>query len=832
MSVDAAFANAGQKVGLEAWRIEQLQPVPVPANKIGKLHSGDSYIFLKTSQVKSGLSWSIHFWLGKETSVDESGVAAYKSVELDESLGGSPVQYRECQGHESELFLSYFKATGLEYLDGGVASGFNTVNRDEYETRLFQVKGKRTVRVTQVPVKNSSLTVDDVYVLDVGLELYVFNGKDANRQEKAKGLEFVRKLNNDDRGARANITFIEEDPKNATFWSTLGGYIDVTRVGEPDDAHDRVAKKSTAVLRVSDSSSDLKIQDVTPSTGVLTKDILKTEDVFVVDVGDVVYVWVGKEASANERKNAITVATKYLQKNSRSLNTPITRVIESGEPAVFKSLFKAWSPPVVLSFGDQPSVGVASVSQRKLDVDALVNSLQTTEDTIGADPTQTGKHEVTIWRIENLEKVEIPRELYGQFFGGDSYIVLHSVTPASGKPTHVIYFWQGRSSSTDEKAAAALLATSLDDQMGGSPVQVRVVQGKEPAHFRALFKGRMVVHSGGKASGFTNVDDSDSYDTDGVSLFHIKGTKPENTVASQVDEVASNLNSGDCFVLVTPSTVFEWHGAGSSDAERDIAHSIADILKKRRSSVTVAEGSESGEFWDFLGGKANYPKEKTGFECPHQPRLFHCSNSYGYFNAEEIFDFAQDDLNVDDVFLLDTYTSLYIWIGTGANESEKREALKLADEYLSVAKSDGRGDGTPVITVHCGNEPPMFTSNFLAWDKAFFEQSEFVDPYEARLRKLKAEKEKNQPKDAVGTITSESIGVTAAPTAPAPIAAGSAKTFTYEQLLAGVEGIDLTSREVYLSDAEFEKLFGATKDEFSKQPKWRQQAKKKELNLF
>lgn len=50
---------------------------------------------------RSGFNWSIHFWLGKETSADESGVAAYKTVELDESLGGSPVQYRECQGHES-----------------------------------------------------------------------------------------------------------------------------------------------------------------------------------------------------------------------------------------------------------------------------------------------------------------------------------------------------------------------------------------------------------------------------------------------------------------------------------------------------------------------------------------------------------------------------------------------------------------------------------------------------------------------------------------------------------------------------------------------------------
>jgi hypothetical protein len=93
----------------------------------GKLFAGDSYILLSTVQKGSSLQWNLHFWLGSETSQDESGVAAYKTVELDDYLGGGPIQYRECMEHESDLFMSYFKTQGLEYIPGGVDSGFNKV---------------------------------------------------------------------------------------------------------------------------------------------------------------------------------------------------------------------------------------------------------------------------------------------------------------------------------------------------------------------------------------------------------------------------------------------------------------------------------------------------------------------------------------------------------------------------------------------------------------------------------------------------------------------------------------------------------------------------------
>lgn len=89
--------------------------------------------------------------------------------------------------------------------------------------------------------------------------------------------------------------------------------------------------------------------------------------------------------------------------------------------------------------------------------------------------------------------------------------------------------------------------------MGGKAVQVRVTQGKEPAHFRQLFKGKMVVYKGGYSSGEGQSEQSD------VALFHIKGTNAVNTVAVEVNAHASSLNSEDSFVLITPTSVSIYH---------------------------------------------------------------------------------------------------------------------------------------------------------------------------------------------------------------------------------------------------------------------------------
>ncbi|KAI0826850.1 hypothetical protein BC628DRAFT_1418906 [Trametes gibbosa] len=87
---ETAWEVAGEASGVQIWRIEQFAVKEWPKSHYGHFYDGDSYIVLHTykkDQVSEELLYDLHFWLGSETSQDEAGTAAYKTVELDDPEG-------------------------------------------------------------------------------------------------------------------------------------------------------------------------------------------------------------------------------------------------------------------------------------------------------------------------------------------------------------------------------------------------------------------------------------------------------------------------------------------------------------------------------------------------------------------------------------------------------------------------------------------------------------------------------------------------------------------------------------------------------------------------
>jgi len=311
----------------------------VPKDTYGTFYSGDSYIILNTYRKKDApkILWDVHFWLGKFTTQDEAGTAAYKTVELDDLLGGDPVQHREVQGHESDLFLSYFK-NEIKILEGGVDSGFKHVEPEKYRPRLLHLKGKKKVRVTEVELSHKSLNSGDVFILDGGLKIYQWNGSKSGPQEKMKGAQMSRALA-DERKGLPKITVFEEIGKDlADFWVLVGGQGPVKSAEEGGDDVEHEKGTESRLFRLSDASGAMTFSEVGKG-GAIKRNLLDPNDVFILDNGAEVFAWIGKGASVDEKKKAMSFAQDYLVKYNRPLFTPIARILQGGENEVFEASF-------------------------------------------------------------------------------------------------------------------------------------------------------------------------------------------------------------------------------------------------------------------------------------------------------------------------------------------------------------------------------------------------------------------------------------------------------------------------------------------------------------
>jgi len=333
---EPAWKSAGKVPGIEVWRIEKFQVKAWPKEHYGKFYDGDSYIVLRTYKKEDSLQWDVHFWLGEHTTLDEAGTAAYKTVELDDFLNGTPVQYREVQAFESEKFLALFPK--IEILKGGVDSGFKHVTAAEYKPRLLHIKGTvKNVVVREVPIAHISLNRGDSFILDLGLKVYQFNGQKAGIAEKSKATQLARALD-DERGSKVEILVLAEtdaDDDAQHFWSHFGGKGAIKESEGDDTQASKVEKK---MFRVHYENNKTDFTEVK-----YHKTSLASDDVFVCDSIHTIFIWCGKGANPQERKEGFTFAQSYLNKKNkeegRASTLPIVRVMEGGENEEFLANF-------------------------------------------------------------------------------------------------------------------------------------------------------------------------------------------------------------------------------------------------------------------------------------------------------------------------------------------------------------------------------------------------------------------------------------------------------------------------------------------------------------
>jgi len=328
---EEAWKGVGTEEGVWVWRIQQFKVVPWKKRDYGKFYSGDSYIVLRVVKdpETEALDKEIFFWLGAKSSQDEQGTAAYKTVELDDLFDGQPTQHREVQGYESQEFSEVFPE--IDYMEGGVESGFDPVDPTKFRKKLFIVRKTKThgIRVMEVTAAASSLNQGDCFVLDAGEDIRTFCGSKVSPFERHAASHHAEKLEAERMAlgsADAKNTVEDSGEPSEEFWTLLGGQGEIAEDFDDNLLHQKPFGEGVLYKLSQGDAPEGQIGQLTLAkvgNGDLTKSMLKSDDVFMLDTGAEVFMWTGKSASGAEARNALDTALLYLKTNNMPLQTAV-----------------------------------------------------------------------------------------------------------------------------------------------------------------------------------------------------------------------------------------------------------------------------------------------------------------------------------------------------------------------------------------------------------------------------------------------------------------------------------------------------------------------------
>ncbi len=162
----------------------------------------------------------------------------------------------------------------------------------------------------------TSMNQGDAFVLDCDRIIYVWNGAKANQMEKAKAAGIAEIIKSHERGGNAEVVKLDKNSTEAEmeqFWQALGGKGPIKPESEGGD--DTEAEKIEAervklfcMERTEEDKSVIKMTEIEQKESKLLMDMLDQNKCFVLDCGNELYAWQGRDSSEEDRAQVMLEA--------------------------------------------------------------------------------------------------------------------------------------------------------------------------------------------------------------------------------------------------------------------------------------------------------------------------------------------------------------------------------------------------------------------------------------------------------------------------------------------------------------------------------------------
>ncbi|KAM9393776.1 supervillin isoform 2-T3 [Pholidichthys leucotaenia] len=183
-----------------------------------------------------------------------------------------------------------------------------------------------------------------------------------------------------------------------------------------------------------------------------------------------------------------------------------------------------------------------------------------------------------------------------------------------------------------------------------------------------------------------------------LMLVHIKGRG--HVQVRLVEPSVRSLNSGDCFLLVTPHHCILWSGEFANEQEKAKASELASFIQSQRDLgcsalcvIHLEEGlnsdtSEAADFWKLLGGQMPY----RGAGAPEEDELY----EDGVLESNCVYQLVENRLvpheeawasipstsmlGSSETLVFDFGSEVYLWCGRDVSARRRSVALQLTHQ--------------------------------------------------------------------------------------------------------------------------------------------------------